>query len=409
MMGNSVTELGFESWRLRVHPRMAHSIFGAVILKHDLYEDAVDAIYASGLETGNVTDALEATSRLFSARGTTLQVIDRAQGRSVAFCSTGLPDVARVEYFEHFAALSPRLAPILRLRPGEICWDYQLLDEAAMDRDPFYSEFLEKIGLRYFISTVLEHTTDRTTVVSVQRSRREGHVGHSEIALMRRLFPHFQRAYHMRTRLESVWRHENALESALDLLSDGIALLRRDGKIVYVNEALRMLAARGGDFRIDRNAVEFARSDLRNRFAAALSAVERVRDPSAAELPTDFAVPREDGLPPYTVSVRPLTPHRAEATHNPEAVAMLLVHDPLQLQSAATRMLQELYGLTNAEAHLVQALGTGMTAVAYARSRRLSVTTVYTHLRRTREKTGWKSVAELTRRFHELNVALRVN
>jgi hypothetical protein len=26
-----------------------------------------------------------------------------------------------------------------------------------------------------------------------------------------------------------------------------------------------------------------------------------------------------------------------------------------------------------------------------------------------REKTGWKSVAELTRRFHELNVALRPN
>jgi hypothetical protein len=34
---------------------------------------------------------------------------------------------------------------------------------------------------------------------------------------------------------------------------------------------------------------------------------------------------------------------------------------------------------------------------------------VYTHLRRTREKTGWKSVAELTRRFHELNVSLRAN
>jgi DNA-binding CsgD family transcriptional regulator len=86
---------------------------------------------------------------------------------------------------------------------------------------------------------------------------------------------------------------------------------------------------------------------------------------------------------------------------------MLLVHDPLQQNLAAGRMLQELYGLTNAEAQLVQALGTGMTAVAYAQSRSVSVTTVYTHLRRTREKTGWKSVAELTRRFHEVNVALR--
>jgi DNA-binding CsgD family transcriptional regulator len=88
---------------------------------------------------------------------------------------------------------------------------------------------------------------------------------------------------------------------------------------------------------------------------------------------------------------------------------MLLVHDPQQRSSAAARMLRELYALTNAEAQLVQALSTGMTAVAYAQSRKVSITTIYTHLRRTREKTGWKSVAELTRRFHELNVSLRAN
>jgi len=213
----------------------------------------------------------------------------------------------------------------------------------------------------------------------------------------------------MRARLTAVPGHANALEDALDLLADGVALLRRDGGIAYANEALRILAARGNDFRVDRNAVEFPTIDLRNRFAAALSAVQRVEDPAAAFVLTDFAVPRDHGLPPYTVSVRPLTRARTDATHRPDAVAMLLIHDPLLTNSAICRMLQELYGLTNAEAHLVQALSTGMTAVAYARSRRVSVTTVYTHLRRTREKTGWKSVAELTRRFHELNVALRAN
>ena len=200
---------------------------------------------------------------------------------------------------------------------------------------------------------------------------------------------------------------EDLFEDVLDLLSDGIALLRRDGAIVYANTTLRHLAERNGDFRIDRNALEFATPDLRNRFAMALGAIERVRDPRTTFLATDFAVPRENGLPPYTVSVRPL--QRAGEEIHPEAAAMLLVHDPLQQNLAAGRMLQELYGLTNAEAQLVQALGTGMTAVAYAKSRHISVTTVYTHLRRTREKTGWKSVAELTRRFHELNVALRAS
>lgn len=202
---------------------------------------------------------------------------------------------------------------------------------------------------------------------------------------------------------------ENAFENALDLLTDGIALLRRDGGLVYVNEALRMLAARGREFRIDRGAIEFSTSDLRGRFAAALGAIGHLQDPSAAAPPTDFAVPRDHGLPACTVSVRPLMRDRSKMAGNPDAVAMLLVHDPLQRNFAAIEMLKELFGLTNAEAHLVQALGTGMTAVAYARSRRVSITTVYSHLRRTREKTGWKSVAELTRRFSELNVTLRAN
>ena len=213
----------------------------------------------------------------------------------------------------------------------------------------------------------------------------------------------------MRASLTAVPVHANALEDALDLLADGVALLRRDGEIVHANDALRILAARGNDFRVDRKTVEFPTIDLRNRFAAALSAVQRIEDPAAAFGLTDFAVPRDHGLPPYTVSVRPLTRARTNATHGPDAVAMLLIHDPLRQNSAICHMLQELYGLTNAEANLVQALGAGMTAVAYARSRRVSVSTVYTHLRRTREKTGWKSVAELTRRFHELNVALRAN
>jgi DNA-binding CsgD family transcriptional regulator len=208
--------------------------------------------------------------------------------------------------------------------------------------------------------------------------------------------------------IEVVAARENLLASALDLLADGIALLGRDGGIVYVNEALRMLAARGSDFRIERNAIEFSGAHSRGRFAAALGAAQRIQEPTTAFRPTDFAVARDNGLPPYTVSVRPL-PHAGQSAAHPNAVAMLLVHDPLQRTLSASRMLRELYGLTNAEAQLAEALSTGMTAVTYARHRCISITTVYTHLRRIREKTGWKSVAELTRRFHQLNIALRPN
>jgi DNA-binding CsgD family transcriptional regulator len=375
----------------------------------DLYVQAVESIYACGTGEGCVSDALIAASRLLGARGATFELIDKSKGKLIQFHSAGLPPVGSDEYSRHFAALNPRIPPILHQAQGEVCVDYKLMDEAAMKRDPFYSEFLPAMDLRYFISAVLERTPDMIAVISFQRTRRKGHADRSDMSIMRRLCPHFQRAYTMRKllRVDAPIR-DSLFENALDLISDGIALLRQDGKIVYVNEALRRLAAGGHDFRIDRDTIEFASGDLRNRFAHALGAVARREEPNAAFMTTDFAVPREGGLPPYTVSVRPLVRAR-DRTDFPEAAAMLLLHDPLERNLAAGRMLRDLYGLTNAEAQLVQALSTGMTPVSYAQSRGISITTVYTHLRRTREKAGWKSVAELTRRFHELNVALRAN
>jgi DNA-binding CsgD family transcriptional regulator/PAS domain-containing protein len=373
---------------------------------NDLYVQAVEAIYACGTGEVKVADALTAISRLMGASGATYEVIDKSSGGLLWFTSAGLPHAAAPRYSDHFAALDPRVAPMLRQNPGDVSGDYKLMDDEGMRRDAFYSGFVPSMGLRCFISAVLEQTEDRIAVIAVQRSPRKGHVSHREIALMRRLYPHLQRAYAMRKLLGAAApNREDLFENALDLLSDGIALLREDGSIVFVNEALQLLAARNGDFRIDRNSIEFATPDLRSRFCTALGASQRINDPDTAFQTTDFAVPRE-GLPPYTVSVRPLRRVGGETTHA-DVAAMLLVHDPLQQNLAAGKMLQELNGLTNAEAQLVQALGTGMTAVAYAKSRNISVTTVYTHLRRTREKTGWKSVAELTRRFHELNVSLR--
>src|SRR5690348_8513869 len=149
--------------------------------------------------------------------------------------------------------------------------------------------------------------------------------------------------------------------NALDLLSDGIAILRRDSTIVYANAALHHLAAHNSDFRIDRNAIKFRTPILRSRFAFALGTVTRKGHGQVARQATDFAVQREDDMPPYTVSVRRLL--RSGEQIYPEAIALLLVHDPLQQDLAAGKMLQELYGLTDAQAQLVQALGTGMTAV----------------------------------------------
>ena len=114
-------------------------------------------------------------------------------------------------------------------------------------------------------------------------------------------------------------------------------------------------------------------------------------------------------MPAYIVSVRPLVGGQAHTTGHTQAKVMVLIRDPLWQNPATSQMLQQLFGLTNAEAHLAQALCAGTTTGTYALDRDVSINTVYSHLKRIREKTGCKSVPELIRRLGELNVPLRLS
>jgi DNA-binding CsgD family transcriptional regulator len=225
---------------------------------------------------------------------------------------------------------------------------------------------------------------------------------------MRRLCPHFQRAHDMMTRLKAAGNRREQFENTLDWLADGVALLRADGRVVYVNDTLREMARRDDGIRITDCTIEFAARDARHHFGAAFHAVERIGTPFFDAWPTDFPVPRSGGKPAYIVSVRPLVPGQMRNTRHADAVVVVLIRDPLGCTITAGLMLQELFSLTHAEAHLAQALCSGVTTGAYAKERHVTLNTVYSHLRRIREKTGCKSVPELIRRFGEMNVPLRL-
>ncbi|CCD96849.1 conserved hypothetical protein [Bradyrhizobium sp. ORS 375] len=373
-------------------------------MESERYAQALDAVYHGFAEPDGITDALASIRKLIAAEGATFEVIDTAVRRPVIFHSSGAASAEGDDYLAHFAPRNPRLTVALRQARGGLSWDYQVMDESAMRRDPFYAEFLPRAGLRYFLSVVLDQSPQRLVAVTLQRSPRQGHVGTTEIALLQRMTPHLQRAYGMRSSMVAAQRDGIGIK-VLDLLKDGVALLDLKGEIVHANPSLRTISIETGLFRIDSRGIHFGASGLRNRYARAFGALAHGEGLSDADAAIDFLAPRPGGLPPCTISLRALR-HRWPRSDAPDAVVMMLVHDPLQ-EGAATHLLQDLHGLTRAEAQLACALSTGMTAVEYAAHRGVKVTTVYTHLKRTREKTGWRSVAELTRRVHEISVRLR--
>lgn len=367
---------------------------------------AIESIHVAGLDAEHWPKALAATARLLGGSAATLEIYGRRG--LLEWHGVGIPPAEQLDYIEHYAAINPRANFGLRMQAAELLWDYQILDEAAMDRDPYYSELLPRTHFRYFLSGRLMRTAHETAFATVQRTRAQGHVTPADIQLMGRLVPHFRQARDVAIRLGRAAGVGRSLEGALDWLADGVALVREDGTIVYANDALRANATRGDGLRITKGAFVFQASEARARFATAMAAVARLRAGDAASAgATDLAVGRSAGMPPYLLSVRPLPRGGRNGGIDGRAAAIVFIRDPLNRGPAASALLREVFGFTEAEANLARALQCGASVAQYARERVVSLNTIYTHLRRIKEKTGCKRMGELIHKLNELQVSLR--
>ncbi len=124
---------------------------------------------------------------------------------------------------------------------------------------------------------------------------------------------------------------------------------------------------------------------------------------------SDFPVPRRSECPPYIVSVYPAVEPAGRKHEGAGAYAIMFVHDPLNEHQSSVQLLRAVFGLTEAEAHITQALQAAMSPGDYAKKHGLSRNTVYTHLRKIKEKTNCRRQSELIRKLSEVKVWLRRN
>lgn len=363
----------------------------------------IEAVHAAGLDAAHWPRALATVAQTFGGHAAMFEVYDKRTSMHREFYAYGVPPAAEIAYLEHYMANNPRWLFMPRQRTNDIGCDYKLIDESGMNKAPFYTELLARLDLRYFMSGVLMATPDDYACISVQRSVRQGHVQQDEIGLMQRLLPHVQQAFDVARRLKGANEGSKPFEQAFDWITDGVALVAANGTVTYANEALQGLARRNDIVRLRKGSLEFLTTDARMKFNAALDATVRLRAGETHHpAPADFAVPRAPELPPYLISVRPL----ARAADN-RAIALVFVRDPLTRGDAAGHILREVFGFTEAETSVALALHAGVAPAQYAHTNGVSLNTVYTHLRRIREKTATHSVSELIRKLDEFRIPVQ--
>jgi DNA-binding CsgD family transcriptional regulator/PAS domain-containing protein len=364
--------------------------------EHDEVLAAVSLIHAAGGDAARWPEALAAVTRLIGGAAATFEVFDKSTFSHREFHGFNIPRAEEIAYLAGHVTNNPRWDMLMPgQKSGDVGWDYQFIDEARMNKEPFYAAFLAALDMRYFLSGVLTATPEEYAVISVQRAPRQGHVERREIDLMTCLLPHVRHAFEISRRLAALTERHRDFRSALDWLTDGVLMLAADQSVRYVNATAQEIMRRADVFCLRNGALVFRSTGAATKFGKAMEAIVRLKglDPAMAAH-ADFIIERGSDEPPLAVSLRPLPAAREGA------VALMFIHDPSVRRDGVAVVPREAFGLTPAEADMAAALCAGVSPDNYARGRQLSRNTVYTHLRRIKEKTGCTRLPEL---IHKLN------
>ncbi len=365
---------------------------------------AISRIHAAGLDSTVWPEALSLVTDLIGGNGASLEFLNRPSLQPHGMYTHGLPDVSLNPYIEHYAAVCPRLPYAARQAAGAICFDGLCASEAEMDSNPFYAELLAPLDMRYFVGAVIATSPQELVISGVQLSRKQGHPGAAKIKIMAALVPHIQQATDVMRRLGNLANLQRSFEDILNWLADGVLKLSADGSVRYANVAAQKILRRNDGIAMRRGVVEFVSAQAGAQFAGAMRAVAKLRDGDVTDMKgADFIAEARSGAPPFSISIRPAS---AAADLSDDILALMFIHDPLTRDAASVELLRQAFGLTPAEADVANGLRMGLSPDTFARDRKISPNTVYTHIRRIKAKVGCTRMTELIRKLDDIQVTV---
>ena len=207
--------------------------------------ELIDRLYGAAHGECPWSDALNRLCDLTGARAATLEYHDVIDSAHLHSETIRLDQSLMPVYVNDFAHRNPRVAHLTTTRE-RIAFDHCFMSEEEMDRDPFYADFLQPQGLRYFVSVDSSLFDQRVKgAIAIQFGGAVRGANHAGIEFMSLLSSHFDRA------LGVFWRNR-ALELDPDHLDKQLAALsltpaeRRLARAVAAGERLPGYAQRTG-------------------------------------------------------------------------------------------------------------------------------------------------------------------
>lgn len=351
------------------------------------FDPVINSIYEAGSNSDRWIDVLAQLTALFDAAGTALHVGDTDCSGFGFGASHNFDPEALDVYARHYYAINPLNPPLTRQPNGAVIGDEMLVPRRIYRHSEFYNDYAVRYGLEGSATAVLERSNGQIACLGIVQHLRSEPYGPTELAFLKRVVPHLQRAIDLNRKLTAVMAQRDRFHAALDAMELGVLFLDTNGLLLHTNRAAEDLVRSGQGLRLRASRLAAVDANANARLQAAIKSASAVIDDRGGTL----AIPRPGQKRPLLVRI---SPYLDGATEHAARV-IVFVSDPNANSAGTIAEATLAYGLTRRETALVEKLVGDANLKTIAEEMSITEVTVRNHLARAMAKTGTNKQAEL--------------
>ncbi len=316
-------------------------------------------------------------------------------------CGFTEDETARYMAFEDRLNGDPRTKPFLEVHPNQPVHCRMLVTDEEWYASPIYNEVFRpsKIDHSLIFATFLEN---ETVLFSSGIFRNEGGEPYTEcdLAKFQLLVPHLRRVCAVYARLANQERQNQRLSDILNAIDLATILINETGVIVGGNSQAQKILNEAGGLANKNNKLVHDNIETQKLLYSAIkdvvSSVSSGNDPRVNHLEITRCSAPQIPLKATVCSLAGNTENLSGWVTDQMTVAVFLT-DPLVSYENQVEQLQQLHGLTLAEAKILTSLADGQRVREIAEQSKRSVETVRTHIKNLMSKMGVSRQADLVR------------
>ncbi|MFH3478334.1 helix-turn-helix transcriptional regulator [Xanthobacter variabilis] len=360
------------------------------------FSDVLYRIYEATLSPERWDGAMDAIAALSGSTGALVYARKPSGSWDIATFSPRLSDAVRIYTDEGWWQHNPWLDQSIEIafQAGDVYCDKDILGEARIEEQPFYAQFLPRVGLGWQMAAVIHADLGAPTGLVVQRAKTKGPYAAEEMETLRLVSRHLEQSLRISSRFAAQRTAGHSATAAFDSMDRAAFVLDEQQRPLLMNQTARKLI--GSYFNHAEGRVTPAQRTDHEAFATALQrAREGFAEQGGAPQPTTVSGP--EGASPLVVWTLPMVGasahHLSDGEHRGH---VLVLAQPLEQDRVIDpSVLRNAFELTLGEARLAALLGAGSTLKDAAQELHITEGTARVVLKRVFQKLNISRQAEL--------------